>query len=114
MHRILFLTFLLIAMVSLAVASCGGNDFDAVGAACALNSDCPGGRCLTGGKYPNGTCSYSCDNHNDCPSHAACIDRDGGVCLPVCEHHRDCRGGYECDDQRNRGTSGRSYVCIND
>lgn len=105
---------LLIALSGLFFAGCGNDAYDSVGVSCALNADCPGGRCLTGGRYPGGTCSFSCDSDQDCPSYSACIDREGGVCLPMCESSRDCRGGYNCDDQDNRGRSGKTYVCIND
>ncbi|MBA2661513.1 MAG: hypothetical protein H0U74_04415 [Bradymonadaceae bacterium] len=95
--------------------SCGESAADAIGAPCKQNGDCPaGGRCLTGGKYPGGTCSFACDSSRDCPQYTACIDRDGGVCLPMCHHINDCRPSYQCDDQKNRGQSGITYVCIND
>jgi hypothetical protein len=113
MHRALIPFLFLIAASGLWLASCGGAA-DAVGAPCARNADCPGMRCLTGGKYPNGLCSYACDRNEDCPDYSVCIDRDGGVCLPLCDYAQDCREGYSCDSQRNRGTSGSTRVCIND
>ncbi|MFU8803771.1 MAG: hypothetical protein ACNA8W_08190 [Bradymonadaceae bacterium] len=90
----------------------GWSGYDVVGTACSRHSDCPGGHCLTGSRYPGGTCTYACDSNHDCPSYASCIDRDGGVCLPNCDHRHDCRSGYRCSSQSNHGHSGRSDVCI--
>ena len=110
--------FIMLMICSLAllvaVAGCGG-DGEAVGAACERDGDCfSGGRCLTGNKFPGGTCTISCRDHDDCPSYAACIDRDEGVCLPGCARSSDCRPGYRCDDQKSEGKFDKSYVCIND
>lgn len=94
-------------------SSCGGEAY--IGESCRYHSDCPGDtRCLTGDRFPGGTCATSCDDHHDCPSFAYCIDREGGVCLPGCDRDRDCRANYECSDERNHGHGGRSNVCIGD
>ena len=93
---------------------CGGVE-DAVGISCGSHSDCPGYMtCLTGSRYPGGTCTIPCDDDRDCPYYAACIDRNGGVCLPMCDRDSDCRRNYECSDESNRGRGGRTAVCIGD
>ncbi|MBA2661164.1 MAG: hypothetical protein H0U74_02630 [Bradymonadaceae bacterium] len=90
----------------------GTAAFDVVGTACSRDQDCPGGKCLTGGRYPGGTCTFACDSERDCPNYAGCIDRDGGVCLPYCDSRLDCRPGYNCVNQRRRGHPGGVDVCI--
>lgn len=107
--------FFSIAAMALASSGCAGYAGDAVGAPCRDHSDCPGnGRCLRGGDFPDGTCTIPCDGHYDCPGFAACIDKEGGVCLETCSRDRDCRSRYECSEERNRGSSGRTPVCIGD
>lgn len=111
----LFLFATLLFTAALFAPACSDSAGDAIGAPCDHDGHCPpGGTCLTGGKYPGGTCSVSCNSHNQCPSYTACIDRNGGVCLPLCEHKSECRNGYKCDSQDNRSGSGKSSVCIND
>lgn len=101
--------------VTLLFSGCANYAGDSVGTSCRDHADCPGdARCLRGSRFPGGTCTIPCDEHRDCPPFAACIDREGGVCLPLCERNRDCRSNYECEDERNFGSSGRSDVCIGD
>lgn len=95
--------------------ACNDSAEDAIGAPCDHDGHCPpGGTCLTGGKYPGGTCTIPCNTHDQCPPHTACIDQKGGICLPGCQHKSECRPGYSCDNQKNRSGGGKTNVCIND
>lgn len=102
---------------SVALTGCGGggvgNSGDVVGGPCSQDAQCaPGSRCVTGGDFPDGTCTVVCADDRDCPGGTACIDEEGGVCLLLCDFDTDCRHGYECDDQSRRGHSGSATVCI--
>ncbi len=90
-----------------------GTNGGLVGGACERNNDCDE-ECLTGGDFPEGTCSVSCRDDNECPSGTNCVDKEGGVCLLTCERPSDCRGGYTCKGEDNKGHSGESLVCIKD
>ncbi len=103
-----------LSLLMLVPLACGGAA-QSVGLSCRDHADCPGeARCLRGNRYPGGTCTIACDDHYDCPGFAYCIDREGGVCLEGCDRDRDCRSSYECSNERNNGSGGRSYVCIGD
>jgi hypothetical protein len=97
----------------LALIGCGedvGHDGTLVGGPCSGAADCEF-RCLTGGDYPQGTCSLPCNTDRDCPSGTHCIDKDGGMCLLACTVPSDCRFDYNCKGEKNRGHGGDSLVC---
>ena len=88
-----------------------GNDGTLVGASCQSTADCDE-RCLSGGDFPQGTCTASCSTDDDCPGGTFCIEDEGGVCLLGCDLPSDCRGGYTCKGKSNQGHGGESLVCI--
>ena len=99
------------------VVSCGDDDDGGgdVGAPCRDDFDCDG-RCVRGGDWPGGMCTYSCDFDGDCPDHTACVEEDGGVCAVVCGDTEDCRDygfepGYSCAQTDRQGHSGDVPVC---
>jgi hypothetical protein len=87
-----------LGFVCLLTLSCGPT----VGDACALNSDCGQGSCITKDYAPGGTCSRACqlDDIASCPSGSICVKnalgRDQAGCLRRCETALDCRRGYVC------------------
>lgn len=89
------------------VSGCSGD----IGDTCEYHSDCSE-RCVEGGDFPGGMCTYSCDDFQDCPGGTACIDRKDGVCMMQCDEDRDCPGGYECERQDRHGERGEERVCI--
>lgn len=97
------------AGLSLVLLGCG--DEREVGAECQYHSDC-NERCVTGGDFPDGMCTVSCDDPYDCPAGTTCISKKDGVCALQCDRDRDCPGGYECDSKNERGESGNARVCI--
>ncbi|MCA9669494.1 MAG: hypothetical protein KC503_28060 [Myxococcales bacterium] len=106
------------AVMLLAVASapaCGGDSVGnqglTVGGSCANDRDCDQ-KCLTGGDFPQGTCSVRCSNDAQCPGGTACVDKDGGYCLLTCDFSSDCRGGYTCKGKKRVDKSGEVLVCI--
>lgn len=106
----------LLLLVTVAAATGCGEDVGplgaSVGGACASNVDCDSGsRCLTGGDFPEGTCTRNCARHDDCPSGSRCVSKEGGVCLLACELPSDCRGGYTCKGEKNQEIGGESLVC---
>ena len=106
---------ILVSAVALAFAACGsgvGSEGETVGGPCTTTADCEQ-RCLTGGDFPQGTCTISCSSDADCPDGSHCIDKQGGVCLLSCSLPSDCRGGYNCEGETNQGHGGDSLVCIN-
>ncbi len=64
-----------------------------LGAPCAHDADCAGGRCLTGPDYPNGYCSADCSGEVACPAGAVCTAFGGGPfhCYGPCMIDSDCR-----------------------
>jgi hypothetical protein len=116
------------SFIALLVA-CGGVDTiddhepgttdELIGDPCASTDDCSKGCYLDIEDYPGGFCSVSCASDADCPSDAACVDRDGGVCLFTCGASGgfDCTflgPGWRCDDKDRQGAGGQVYVCIGD
>jgi hypothetical protein len=79
-----------------------------IGAACASNAECPGGRCVTEatGGWSGGMCTFpgcrlvGTGPSETCPASSVCVD-DGagdpeiGVCAPSCTG-MTCRDGYAC------------------
>ena len=73
-----------------------------LGARCADQDECSE-ICLAGQDFPDGFCSQSCDNTDDCSSNAVCVDIDQGVCLLPCEVEEDCTflgPGWMCSTKR--------------
>ncbi len=93
-----------------------------VGAACAANSDCAGGLCLTlaGSRFCSALCVW--DTAQGCESYgsdAFCVlplssapDETRGVCTELCNTAADCaQAGYECADI-GVTISGRTGTCL--
>lgn len=83
---------------------CGGEPAVSrdLGARCERHADCRE-RCLrdsdTGGPYPDGFCTTSCDRDRDCPHGAVCAALEGGVCLFACDAPESCAflgSGWSC------------------
>jgi hypothetical protein len=94
--------------------SCGVDEpvSRVIGARCDLASECDE-RCLTGGDFPGGFCSTTCDLSTTCPRGAACSADQGGVCLFTCVIDRDCEFlgiGWRCQ-QRDGVASNKVMVC---
>src|SRR6187397_2026943 len=73
------------------LASCVSSDVSReLGARCDDKPECDE-RCLMPSMdYPDGFCSLSCADDDDCPSNSRCVADDGGVCLFVCGDDIDC------------------------
>lgn len=87
-----------------------------VGGRCDGNKDCQE-RCVTGGDYPGGMCTVSCNDDRDCPSGSACVDASGGVCAPLCGGKGDCDPfgpGWACRDRKLKHGPGQVTVCRGD
>ncbi len=98
----------------LIVAACGGGESVSrvIGARCDLSSECDD-RCLTGGDYPGGFCSETCDSTAACPDTAVCVSDQGGVCLFTCIADVDCAFlgvGWTCKEG-DAHPSGKVMVC---
>jgi hypothetical protein len=83
-----------------------------VGGPCRGDLDCAE-LCATGGEFPYGTCTLSCTSDYNCPAHAFCVDKKGGICLPACYSNYDCRLEYRCQKTKREGAGGDAFVCIN-
>jgi hypothetical protein len=84
-----------------------------MGARCDRADECDE-RCLTGGAYPGGFCSLSCDDDGACPSDARCVADDGGVCLFACDADADCTflgEGWRCAARDVQGGGAQVMVC---
>jgi hypothetical protein len=113
------LALVLLSLVT-AAAACGDDDDRRgnLGAACIDHRDCDE-RCVRGGDWPGGMCTYSCSDDRDCPSGTACVNKDGGICAVTCRSHSDCaRYGfstdYICKSTDRKGGSGDTLVCRGD
>ncbi len=76
-----------------------------VGSACAIDTDCPNGRCMvaegiTGTPFPDGYCTGDCVEDSDCGATGRCVPGflgAIGICGLRCESDADCeRDGYRC------------------
>jgi hypothetical protein len=104
---------LVLLVLAFALAGCTSTDVSReLGARCDRSEECDE-RCLTGGGYPGGFCSVSCDDDGACPGDSHCVDADGGVCLFACTSNTDCvflGEGWRCDTRPGR-PSGDVMVC---
>ena len=106
-----------LVLLSLSLPTCG--DDSELGETCRDDRDCDRDKvCAEGGDFPDGLCTYTCDNTRDCPGGWSCIDKKGGICLEECSSDRECRsvygGRWECKDEKFKGGGGRDAVCIGD
>jgi hypothetical protein len=100
-------------LIALGAACTGADVSRTLGARCDRADECDE-RCLTGGPYPGGFCSVSCDDDGACPSDASCVADDGGVCLFACDADPDCvflGEGWRCDSRDHQGGGGQVMVC---
>jgi hypothetical protein len=101
--------------VLLAQVGCGsdGPVDRTVGARCDLSSECDE-RCLTGGDFPGGFCSITCDAASQCPSGTTCTSDQGGVCLFTCTADADCTflgAGWTCKQVALQAGGGPVMAC---
>jgi hypothetical protein len=85
-----------------------------LGARCDDLDECDD-RCLRGNRFPGGFCSASCDDDDDCPDDAACVDVDGGVCLINCSQAAECEflgADWTCSAEPSGGGDDEVRVCI--
>jgi hypothetical protein len=104
----------IIAMVG-ALLACQHSDVSReVGARCDVADDCDE-RCLPPSKdYPDGFCTITCNNRNECPGATTCADREGGVCLSECTKDPDCAflgPAWRCTTADLRGGGIKVMVC---
>lgn len=103
------------ALAALAACSVSSDVSRELGARCDELDECDD-RCLTGGRYPGGLCSATCEGDGDCPDGATCTDVDGGVCLFECAGADDCGflgSAWDCRQREARdGAAGEVMVCI--
>lgn len=96
--------------------ACSGDDED-YGQACDSDRDCDG-LCAEGGDYPDGLCTYRCDDERDCPGGWTCVSKAGGICLELCSSERECEDHFgrkwTCKNVDLEGRSGKDPVCIGD
>jgi len=86
---------LVIIVALLLLGSCAAK----VGDACEVNTDCGNGLSCDQAQ-PEGYCTASPCQTNECPDEAVCVDfKDGSsFCMLRCEKGGDCRDGYVCVD----------------
>jgi hypothetical protein len=103
-----------LALVALA-SGCGTGErvSRSIGARCDVSGECDE-RCLTGGGFPGGFCSISCDNNVGCPTDTACMADQGGVCMFSCVADPDCAflgAGWACKSVDAK-PMGKVTVCV--
>ena len=107
---------LLLAATCAVLAACGESG--AVGDSCETAADCEAGQCITGGSFPDGACTPTCDSDDDCAEGFSCISRSGGICLRNCSGTQECedlRGGaWQCREESLQLGGGNRLVCIGD
>src|SRR4051794_24109641 len=95
LHSIAF-----VCLVALSAVACSDNDSPyatSIGLACRGDLDCaPGVSCEHGKQFGDGTCTYPCGDHSECPGGAACVDVNGGHCLVTCADDSWCQPGFHC------------------
>jgi hypothetical protein len=107
---------LALALAALAAqAACGTGEVVSrtVGARCDLSSECDE-LCLTGGHFPGGFCSISCDTTAQCPNGTTCVSDQVGVCLFSCAADIDCTflgPGWTCKQVALQAGGGPVMAC---
>lgn len=113
--RVRLIGFVSLLLLALA-AACGDDDsnpYEFVGSACRADTDCVlGAHCEKGGDFPDGTCTFACRDHIECPAGSACVGVHGGLCLIACGSDPYCRPGYRCRERNDEGDPGQSRVCL--
>ena len=89
-----------------------------LGARCDTSRQCDD-RCLPPDtSYPGGFCTLVCNTSDECPTGAACADREGGVCLFGCVDDTDCTflgTGWTCKDTDEHGVADKKVkLCRGD
>jgi hypothetical protein len=105
--------FSLLLLLSMVASACGDDDGDhrgSFGDGCADDRDCAE-RCVKGGDWPGGMCTYRCNEDRDCPPGTACVDKEGGVCAFTCSRSGDCPAGYGCRSTKRESGGGEVLVC---
>ena len=101
-----------VALLVAALAACNTSDVSrAIGAICDSNDECDQRCLLPSPEFPQGFCTISCDDHNDCSGGALCVDIDGGVCLFACEADVNCE--FLGDDWMCRAIDARVGAQVN-
>jgi hypothetical protein len=86
----------------------------AIGAACALDSDCKSSLCspeqsaASGKVWEGGYCTQTCSDSLPCQDAASCLTYEDGssYCAATCSASTDCRSGYVC--------SASAKICLPD
>lgn len=67
------------------------------GAACLADTDCLGGRCIVGDRWPGGYCTVD-QCASDCGEQSGCLESEewGTFCALQCDGESDCRAGFAC------------------
>ncbi|MDX2091385.1 MAG: hypothetical protein SFX73_26230 [Kofleriaceae bacterium] len=99
-------SFLRTSLILALVASCGGDDADAlgVGAQCTSSDDCDDGSTQMCLPFKGGYCGLTgCAHDTDCPADAACIAHDDGVnyCFRTCATKADCNANRDAENEAN-------------
>jgi hypothetical protein len=88
-----------------------------VGGACRSDSQCAG-ECQTGGDFPDGLCTFPCEDDGQCPAGWYCIRKRDGICMRGCSSDRQCAAdlgpSWECKDHSREGARGKIDICIGD
>lgn len=114
--RILTFTWLLAALVLGACSSSDPDAEDLITTGCTENSDCEGGRCISG--IDSGLCTSNCISGAGCPDGSVCADTEAesGVCLLTCTSGAECTehlgSAYTCDTETNIDNEEDVRVCI--
>jgi hypothetical protein len=102
-----------VILFALALTACSSEPVSrSIGARCDVSSECDE-RCLTGGDFPGGFCSISCDNNTGCPNGTVCMNDQGGACMFTCAADPDCAflgAGWTCKEVDAKPT-GKVMVC---
>jgi hypothetical protein len=109
--------WILVGLALAGTAACDDNDNDpyasSIGLTCRGDLDCaPGVSCEHGKEFGDGTCTYPCRDHIDCPGGSACVDVQGGSCLVACVDVSWCTPGFHCKKRGDRIKPGESFVCV--
>jgi hypothetical protein len=105
----------ILVIAALALAACGDSDVSReVGARCDDNSECDDVCLGPHPNWPDGFCSLSCDDDDDCPPDTACIEDEGGVCVFTCTSDTGCAflgSEWTCQVRNANPPDGTVMVC---